>query len=51
MEYTRELEASLLDLLAEMHKNERRKNIPRSHEQASRCKGCGFRDVCDESLV
>ncbi|HSG42948.1 MAG TPA: CRISPR-associated protein Cas4 [Anaerolineales bacterium] len=51
VEYTRELEASLLDLLAEMHKDERKKNVPRSHEQASRCKGCGFSAVCDESLV
>jgi CRISPR-associated exonuclease Cas4 len=51
VDYTRELEASLLDLLAEMHKDERRKNVPRSHEQVSRCKGCGYRDVCDESLA
>jgi CRISPR-associated exonuclease Cas4 len=51
VDYTRELEASLLDLLAEMKKDERRKDVPRSHEQVSRCKGCGFRDVCDESLV
>lgn len=51
VEYTRELEASLLDLLAEMKKDDRKRNVPRSHEQVSRCKGCGFRDVCDESLV
>jgi len=51
VDYTRELESSLLDLLAEMKRDERRKEIPRSHEQASRCKRCGFRDVCDESLA
>jgi CRISPR-associated exonuclease Cas4 len=51
VEYTRELEASLLDLLAEIKRDERKKEVPRSHEQASRCKRCGFRDVCDQSLA
>jgi len=51
VDYTRGLEASLLDLLSEMKRDERRKEIPRSHEQVSRCKRCGFRDVCDQSLV
>lgn len=50
VDYTRELETSLLDLLAEMKRDERRKQVPRSHEQASRCKRCGFRDVCDQRL-
>ena len=51
VEYTRELESSLLDLLGEMKKDDRKRNVSRSHEQVSRCKGCGFRDVCDESLA
>lgn len=51
VDYTRELEASLLDLLAEMKRDERRKEVPRSHEQASRCKRCGYRDACDQSLA
>ena len=51
VEYTRELEASLLDLLEEMKKDERKKEVDRSHEQASRCKRCGFRDACDQSLA
>ena len=50
VDYTRELEASLLDLLAEIQKDERRKEVHRSHEQASRCKRCGFKKVCDQSL-
>jgi hypothetical protein len=49
-DYTRELEASLLDLLAEMKRDEAKKEVPRSHEQASRCKRCGFRDVCDQRV-
>jgi CRISPR-associated exonuclease Cas4 len=51
VDYTPELEASLLDLLAEMKRDERRKEVPRSHEQASRCKRCGFRQVCDQKLA
>jgi CRISPR-associated exonuclease Cas4 len=49
--YTQELEASLLDLLAEMKRDERKKEVARSHEQVSRCTRCGFRNVCDQSLV
>jgi CRISPR-associated exonuclease Cas4 len=51
IDYTRELESSLLDLLAEMKRDEHKRDVPRSHEQASRCARCGFRSVCDESLV
>lgn len=50
VDYTRELEASLLDLLVEMKRDERRKDVPRSHQQASRCKGCGFGGICDQKL-
>lgn len=51
VDYTRELEASLLDVLAEMKRDERRKEVNRSHEQASRCKRCGFRAACNQSLA
>lgn len=51
VDYTRELEASLLDLLVEMKRDERRKEVDRSHEQASRCKRCGFRQVCDQKAA
>jgi CRISPR-associated exonuclease Cas4 len=51
VDYTRELEASLLDLLAEMKRDEHKKDIARSHEQASRCARCGFRKICDQSLA
>ncbi len=50
VDYTRELESSLLDLLAEMKRDGMKREVPRSHDQASRCKRCGFRDVCDQSL-
>jgi CRISPR-associated exonuclease Cas4 len=51
VDYTPELEASLRDLLAEMQRDERKKEVPRSHDQASRCKRCGYRNVCDQSLA
>lgn len=48
--YTQELEHALLDLLAEMRQLERSKNVPRSHEQSSRCQGCGYLGNCDQAL-
>ncbi|HSL30440.1 MAG TPA: CRISPR-associated protein Cas4 [Anaerolineales bacterium] len=51
IDYTRELEASLLDLLADMKRDENKKDVARSHEQAARCARCGFRKNCDQSLA
>jgi CRISPR-associated exonuclease Cas4 len=51
VEYTFELEQSLLELLTEMKRDGMKKEVQRSHEQASRCRRCGFRSVCDQSLV
>jgi CRISPR-associated exonuclease Cas4 len=51
VDYTRELESSLLDLLADMKRDGGKREVSRSHEQASRCKRCGFRDACDQSLA
>ena len=51
VDYTQELESKLLDLLVEMKRDEHKRDVPRSHEQVSRCARCGFRKVCDESLV
>jgi CRISPR-associated exonuclease Cas4 len=51
VDYTPELEASLLDLLADMKRDELRNEIPRSHEQAGRCVKCGFKKACDQSLA
>jgi CRISPR-associated exonuclease Cas4 len=50
IDYTRELEQSLIDLLVEMKRDELHKNIPRSHESPARCAKCGYRDVCDQKL-
>ncbi len=50
IDYTHELETALLDLLANMRIDERRADVPRSHEDAARCRRCGFRDTCDRRL-
>lgn len=51
VEYTHELEQSLLELITEMKRDGMKKEVARSHEQAARCKRCGFRSVCDQSLA
>ena len=51
IDYTQALESSLLDLLAEMKRDEHKKEVGRSHEQAARCVRCGFRKICDQKLA
>ena len=51
VDYTPELESALLDQLAEMRRDELRREVPRSHDDAARCRRCGFRKVCDQSLA
>ena len=50
VDYTPELESALLEQLAEMRRDETRRDVPRSHDQPQRCQGCGFRSVCDQKL-
>jgi CRISPR-associated exonuclease Cas4 len=51
LDYNSELEASLLDLLADIKRDEHKQDVPRSHEQPARCMRCGFRKLCDQSLA
>lgn len=51
IDYTPQLEQSILELLAEIHSLERKKQIQRSHENLQRCKACGFRTTCDQKLM
>lgn len=50
IDYTRDLENAVLDVLAEMRRDERREEVNRSHEIPARCAKCGFRNVCEEKL-
>ena len=51
VDYTPGLESALLDLLAEMRRDERRASVDRSHAEEARCRGCGFRSACDQKLA
>jgi CRISPR-associated exonuclease Cas4 len=50
VDYTPELESRLLDVLADMRRDELRTTVMRSHESAARCARCGFRQVCDQRV-
>lgn len=51
VDYTPALEASLLDLLAEMRRDDNRADVDRSHAEPARCNRCGFRSACDQKLA
>ncbi len=50
IDYTAQLENTLLDLLLEMRSQASLKDVPRSHESTGRCKGCGYRSMCEQRL-
>jgi len=50
VDYTRALEDSLLEILSDMRRDERRQQVARSHESGARCARCGFRHICDQKL-
>ena len=50
VDFTPELESALLEQLAEMRRDDTRRDVARSHEQPMRCQHCGFRKVCDQKL-
>jgi CRISPR-associated exonuclease Cas4 len=49
LEYSDKLEASLLDLVAEMRRQGQREQ-QRSHNSSARCRACGYRELCDQRL-
>ena len=51
VDYTPELEFALMDLLADMRRDEIKDEVDRSHEHAARCASCGFHNLCDQSLA
>jgi CRISPR-associated exonuclease Cas4 len=51
VDYTRELEHALMDLLADIRRDEAREQVERSHDHAGRCAACGYRTVCNQSLA
>jgi CRISPR-associated exonuclease Cas4 len=51
VEYTPSLRASLLALLDEIRTAKRGGECHINHNQPSKCRSCGFRSICGESLV
>lgn len=51
IEFTQELRAEFFAILDEMRAARHLPNVPRSHNDAARCRYCGFREACDERLV
>lgn len=51
IDYTPELEFALMEMLADMRRDERKDDVERSHEQIARCARCGYRNICNQSLV
>ncbi len=51
VEYTPELREELLRVLASMRRDLERGEAHRQHHAPARCRACGFRTICEESLV
>jgi CRISPR-associated exonuclease Cas4 len=58
VDYTPALRRELLALLDAMHRlrsqsnqQRARSGVPRSHDEPRRCAGCGYRQICDQSLA
>ena len=51
VDYTPALEAALLELLQDIRAQDRRREVHRSHDSATRCSRCGFRSACDQRLM
>ena len=50
VDFTVSLENALRDLITEIQSQPGRKSPDRSHENQSRCRGCGFQQICDQRL-
>ena len=51
VDYTPELEEELLAMLEDMRADLAKGDAPRNHDDARRCRACGYRERCNESLV
>jgi len=51
IDFTDELEAITIGLLQEIRSKEKIKNVQRSHEHPTRCRGCGYYSTCDQRLI
>jgi CRISPR-associated exonuclease Cas4 len=50
IDYTQELEQSLIEIIREIRSLIKRRSVDRSHSSNNRCQSCGFKEICDQSL-
>lgn len=50
LEYSPHIKTELLHVLAELKADLDSTDVPRSHTNTEKCKGCGYRHVCTQSL-
>ena len=50
VDYTSSLRAELLRVLDDIRRDLRARYVARSHDEAGRCRGCGYREQCDQRL-
>lgn len=50
VDYTPELESSLLAVLSDVRHDELSSQVNRSHDESQRCLHCGFHEVCDQRI-
>jgi CRISPR-associated exonuclease Cas4 len=51
VDYTPALRAQLLAALDALRRDLSARDVERSHDDPGRCRGCGYRDRCDQRLV
>jgi len=50
VDYNNKTRAYLLSVMDELRRSAQEAEVHRSHHQAQRCRACGYRSVCEESL-
>jgi CRISPR-associated exonuclease Cas4 len=51
VDYTRALRAELLDMLGTIRHDLHAREVKRNHDEAGRCRGCGYREQCNQRLA
>jgi CRISPR-associated exonuclease Cas4 len=50
VDYNNETRAYLLSVMDEMRHAAQELHVARNHDQPQRCRACGYRSICEESL-
>jgi CRISPR-associated exonuclease Cas4 len=50
VDYTPELEHSVIELIREIRSLGKQRSVDRSHQSKNRCLNCGFSAICDQAL-